>query len=144
VIDPQDENALEKFFHSLSVAMNSVDEQNLLPYYHVPCVFVATDEKSVCSNKAQVLERLHRLLAECHSLQGIDHQATVVHTMSLSDSILFAKINWRVCNSQNDQCLVCSTSYTLERGGKHGFDIIVSVINEEEKVLDDLRAQMES
>ena len=77
-------------------------------------------------------------------MQVIDHQATVVHTMSLSDSIRFAKINWRVCNSQNDQCLVCSTSYTLERGGKHGFDIIVSVINEEEKVLDDLRAQMES
>lgn len=144
MIDPKDEFALEKFFHSLSVAMNSVDEKNLLPFYHVPCVFVANDEKSVCSTKSQVLKRLHRLLSECHNLQGIDHQATVSHSMSLSESILFAKIDWRVCNSQNDECLACSTSYTLERGGEYGFDIIVSVINEEEKVLDDLRAQMES
>lgn len=144
MIDPQDEIALEKFFHSLSMAMNSVDEENLLPYYHVPCVFVADDEKAVCSTIDNVRERTHRLLAECHNLQGIDHQATVVHCMSLSDSILFAKIDWRVYNSQNDQCSICSTSYTLERGGEHGFDIIVSVIDEEEKVLDDFRAQMES
>ena len=144
MIDPKDESALVQFFDSLSMAMNSVDEENLLPYYHVPSVFVSNEEKTVCSSEEKVRERLHRLFDNCHHSQGIDHQAKVVHCMSLSDSILFAKIDWQVTNNQNEQKNVCSTSYTLERGGKHGFDIIVSVISEEEVILDQFRAQMES
>ena len=47
-------------------------------------------------------------------------------------------------NDKNDVEFSCSTSYTLERGGEFGFDIIVSVIDEEERALDDMCSQMEA
>ncbi|MBT0584798.1 hypothetical protein [Alteromonas oceanisediminis] len=142
MITPQDEQAIDKFFYTLSEVMNSAEIAQLLSFYHLPSVFVSDEEKTVCSTPDQVSSRLLALFAHSNNIEKIEHQATVVHVMSLSDSILFAKVDWRICDENNQMCTTCSTSYTLERGGMHGFDIIVSVIDEEERALDDLQAQI--
>ncbi|MDM7860011.1 hypothetical protein QTP81_05305 [Alteromonas sp. ASW11-36] len=144
MIEKQDEQALERFFFALSQAMSDVSLGELLAFYHVPCVFVSNDEKTVCSNPEQITSRLTRLFEPCQKANAIQHNATVVHAMTLSDSILFAKVDWQICNDKNDVEFSCSTSYTLERGGEFGFDIIVSVIDEEERALDDMCSQMEA
>lgn len=143
MISAQDEQALEKFFYAFSQTMNQMSMESLKVFYHVPCVFVSSDDKAVCSNAAQIEKRLSELFHGFQPTVPVKHEATIVHGMSLSDSVLFAKVDWRMLNENNDSSFRCSTSYTLERGGEHGFDIIVSVIDEEEKALDDLFSQVE-
>ncbi len=142
MIGKQDEQALERFFLALSQAMSDVALGELLAFYHVPCVFVSKEEKAVCSSAEQVTSRLTRLFEPCQKANAIKHNASVVHAMTLSNTILFATVDWQICNDKNDVKFCCSTSYTLERGGEFGFDIIVSVIDEEERALDNMCAQM--
>ncbi len=142
MINAQDEQALERFFYAFSHAMNQMSIASLKSFYHVPCVFVSVDEKTVCSNAVLIEKRLTELFHGFQPAVPVKHEATIVHAMPLSETVLFAKVDWRMLNENNDSSFRCSTSYTLERGGAHGFDIIVSVIDEEEKALDDLYAQV--
>ncbi|WP_124916892.1 hypothetical protein [Alteromonas flava] len=144
MISTQDEQALEQFFNSLSHAMSEVSLSELLAFYHVPSVFVSNDDKVVCSTTEEVTQRLTRLFERCQQANAIQHDATIVHAMSLSDRVLFAKVRWQIKNSQNDVCLTCATSYTLEKGGEYGFDIIVSVIDEEERAIEDMCSTLEA
>lgn len=142
MIESKDEAALEQFFSAFSEAINKAALEELAVFYHVPCVFVSNDEKSVCSSTDQIIKRVGVLLDVCQKVDAIKHSATIVHSMSLSDRVLFAKVDWQIRNSQDELCLTCATSYTLERGGAHGFDIIVSVIAEEEQALGDMCSKM--
>ncbi|WP_100642005.1 hypothetical protein [Alteromonas facilis] len=142
MIDPQDELALDNFFKALSGAMSEVSLSELLAFYHVPCVFVSNEDKTICSTTEEVTQRLAKLFERCQQANAIQHEANIVHAMKLSDSVLFAKVNWDIKNRQNDVCLTCSTSYTVEKGGEFGFDIIVSVIDEEERAIEDICSTM--
>lgn len=125
----------DEFFKEYANCFAVNDAQQASNFYFLPTVIMNDTEKSVFSQKAELVQRISNLMDSLTQVGVVHYIAEVCQTMRLSDNILFSNVKWRFHDAQDKKVFGCFTSYTLQKQDNGELRIIVSVIDDEEKEL---------
>lgn len=128
------EQQTQGFFDSLSEAVDAHQVAALIPFFHIPTIFVQEGVKTACVTTDELNRQLAHYLENAALTAPYHHNPEVLHVIKLSSSIYFAQVKWQWLN--NDDNTVMSerqSSYTIQKNGNGGFTIVVSVVDANEE-----------
>lgn len=125
----------EQFFINYAHSIAANDPNSMAEHHLLPTVFVTDNIKQVCNQLSAVEKINQRLLDGLNSKEVSISVPQINQAMRLSDSILFCTVKWQFLNQNEETCFSATCSYTLQSDKNGQLKIIVSVLDDDDKIL---------
>lgn len=132
------EAELSGFLHLLAQHAGERSCENMADCYHLPSIFVDEDDKRVCYTREEIAERLSMYLVDNNSGVAGTYIPKLTQIMPLSKDTFFVQVSWIWLDEHHHPARGRLSSFTIQRGGRYGFEIVVAV-NDEEQVKDEMQ-----
>lgn len=131
----------DEFFARYQKAVNAKDAEEVAQFHMLPSVFVLDDIRRVATTREELLQIQTRFL-NALSMQSIDSvEASVNQAIVMSDNVIFANVKWDFKGADNTVKLTSFCSYTMQIEDEDRLNIIVAVIDDQDKVLASLMTE---
>jgi hypothetical protein len=118
---------LVNFFAQLAAKASENDISLLCDFFHIPVIFVEDEAKAVCTSKADIEAELRKYVVPTNKATGGCYTPTISLTMPLAPDIIFVQVNWQWKNQSGQVEHTRVASYTMQKSGVYGYDIVVAV-----------------
>lgn len=131
-MDKSVELQAQSFFDALSGAVDARQVSKLVPFFHIPTIFVEEGVKNACVTTDQLQSQLSHYLENAALSEPYHHNPQVLQVLKLSSSIYFVQVKWQWLSDQSDAVMSeRQSSYTIQSDADGGFTIVVSVVDGE-------------
>jgi hypothetical protein len=104
----------------------------------VPNIIIGDHSKKVFNSKHE-LEHLFMGFNRVLAKKGIARYHPIVNqTLRLSDSLYFTNMRWQLMDHKDDIIISWATSYTLQKMDDGQFKIIITVVDDDKKQLEQI------
>lgn len=130
-----------QFFDDYALTMDAGDVDAMSAFCGKPTVFVSDKTKQICHNHEETC-KINKLLLKSLQAGGvIKHTPRLVQSMSLSNNIQFCSVKWSFFDINEQVLFISNCSYTLQTSADNQMKIIVTVLDDDEKVISKLMAK---
>ncbi|TDF38455.1 hypothetical protein EYS14_12325 [Alteromonadaceae bacterium M269] len=130
----------QQFFAAFAEAYNEKDAELIAANYRQPCVMMSDDKKDVYSTEAEITYYAEQLLQRFAEVGAVGHAASVMHCLRMSESVLFTQVRWEASDAEGTRLFGCCVSYTIQVDAEGGLKIMMSLLDEEDKALSELKS----
>jgi ketosteroid isomerase-like protein len=129
---------IKQFFEAFSDAYGDKNAERIAECYRQPCVLMSDDKKHMYSTRQEITDFANHVLARFEKVGAVNHAATVLHSLKMSDDIIFVQVKWEASDESHTRLFGCHVSYTLKIDNQDSLKIMISVLDDEEKALSQL------
>ncbi|GAB2699442.1 hypothetical protein Q4574_01635 [Aliiglaciecola sp. 3_MG-2023] len=124
---------IEKFFENYSETLNQGLISEMGKFSGKPLVIVTDESKKICHSQKDIDEINLDLINGLKAGGIAKYTPKIIQSMRLSESVIFVKVRWTLCDQNGKDVFSCYCSYTLELDEVNLFKILVIVIDDEDK-----------
>jgi ketosteroid isomerase-like protein len=129
---------IKQFFDAFAQAYDDKSAERIAACYRQPCVMMSYEKKQMYASRKEITEFANHVLSRFERVGAVNHSASVMHSLKMSDDVFFVQVRWDASDKGRERLFGCYVSYTMKLDPKHGFKIMISVLDDEEKALSQL------
>lgn len=137
------EAELSGFLHLLAQHASEHDCEKMADCYHLPSIFVDEDDKRVCYSREEIATHVASYLVHQAAGNAGTYIPNLTQVMPLSKDTFFVQVSWIWLDEAHHPARGRLSSFTIQRGGRYGFEIVVAV-NDEEQVKDEMQQRKQA
>ncbi|MFA3790821.1 hypothetical protein AB6T38_06865 [Aliiglaciecola sp. SL4] len=124
---------IEKFFDDYSESLNQGLIDEMAKFSGKTLVVVTDENKIICHSQKDINEINSDMINSLKARGVVKYIPNVVQSMRLSESVIFVKVRWTLCDQNGKDVFSCYCSYTLQIDDLNSFKIIIIVVGDEDK-----------
>ncbi|MEP4891764.1 MAG: hypothetical protein ABJV04_17205 [Aliiglaciecola sp.] len=124
---------IEKFFDDYSESLNLGLIDEMAKFSGKTLVVVTDENKIICHSQKDINAINSDMLNSLKAGGIVKYIPKVVQSMRLSESVIFVKVRWTLCDQNGKDVFNCYCSYTLQIDDLNLFKIIIIVVDDEDK-----------
>ncbi len=129
---------IKQFFEVFARAYDEKSAESIAACYRQPCVLMSDDKQHMYSTREEVLEFANHVLQRFDKLGAVNHSASVIHSLKMSEDVLFVQVKWEASNEERERLFGGHASYTMKVDSEGSLKIMISVLDDEEKAMSQL------
>ncbi|WP_342804854.1 hypothetical protein [Alteromonas sp. M12] len=132
---------IEKFFSEYGKALEQGLVSKVSEFSGKPLVIVTDETKMICHSQSEIENINGDIIAKLKTGGVVKYTPKIIQSMRLSESVIFVKVRWALCDQNEKVVFNCYCSYTLQIDEVDLFKILIIVVDDEQKQFSQLMKQ---
>lgn len=132
---------IEKFFSVYGNALEQGLVRQVSEFSGKPLVIVTDETKLICHSQSDIENINGNIIATLKTGGVVRYISKIIQSMRLSESVIFVKVRWTLCDQSEKVVFNCYCSYTLQIDDVDLFKILIIVVDDEQKQFSQLMKQ---